>query len=232
MFITIEGVTGSGKSYFSDLLLKNLTEKYKLPVRKVGGFIDRPDNELPKITRFLKQLMKTARFLNLPWFCETLLLLSEQSYNVEEYVNPSIKGREIILYENYSDALWVYQLMQSEKSKVEKAKIESVLSLLIEMQYETFNYPKPDKIIFIKSNIFTIADRLNTRSGEPVPKNEIHEIEKVIVNYSHLYDGNSNVSLVNNEYDETNNDKNLIDIIERISIEINQDFIKIGHQTN
>ena len=44
--VVFEGVTGSGKTYFVRKLSKLLTEKFKIPIQRMGGFVERDDLEL------------------------------------------------------------------------------------------------------------------------------------------------------------------------------------------
>ncbi len=199
--VVVEGVTGAGKTYFVEKLEAVLSAKMRLPVLKMGGFINQDQNDTPPITKFLRDLMKASRFIGLPWLAETTILLAEQAYNVERYVLPAYAKGSVILYENYNDALVAYQLMRGQSLPVTQEVLLRLLRNLVNMQYKPFGYPRPDLTVYLKSPLLTICTRLRTREPRPVSKKDKASIEAIAKNYERMYTGSKGVTRVLNHAD-------------------------------
>ena len=110
LFISFEGIDGSGKSTQIDLLAKYLI-KEKKPIVKTeepGG--TKGSNEIRKIL---------LRENNFQWSVETetLLFMAARVDHVEKVIKPAIKDNKIVLCDRFMDSTIVYQGMRSAKAK-------------------------------------------------------------------------------------------------------------------
>lgn len=197
--VVFEGATGSGKSFFVNKLSKHLYNNYSISIKRIGGFLDKDDEDTPEITKALRRMMEAFRFIGLPWLCETTILLSEQAFNLEEIVMPAYEQGRVIFYENYNDALIAYQLMRGLELNVSQKKLLSVLEDLVNLQHQPFGYPIPDLTVYIATPITTIINQLESRDGKKVTKRDKNMIQTVIQNYSNMYNNNNRIIQINND---------------------------------
>jgi len=101
MFITFEGIEGSGKSTQIDLLYSYLVEKgYDvLKTREPGG------TPLGESVREI--LIKKGRDIN-P-LSEMLLMMAMRSQHVEDVIIPALRQKKIVLCDRFYDATYAYQ---------------------------------------------------------------------------------------------------------------------------
>lgn len=197
-FVVIEGATGVGKTYFAEKLSLILNEQFGYTIKRLGGFIKTDEKELSHITRLLKEFMRQSRFINLPWLCETTLLFSEQAHNIDEFLIPSLASRKVVLYENYDDALYAYQMARGLAINIPMKELDQVLKKLTSFQYKPFSYPKPDILVYIKSPLNLSLERLNQREPRPVSKEDKNMIKIIKNNYEELYRKRKKVIIINN----------------------------------
>ncbi|MBM3331800.1 hypothetical protein FJY68_08120 [candidate division WOR-3 bacterium] len=199
--ITIEGVTGAGKSYFTRHLAKRLRGVHHMPVTILGGFGDQEvkEDQLPHITLFVRQLMRVGgRFLGLPWLCETTLLLAEQAFYVETYLLPALRSGNVVLYVSYNDALVAYQLMRGASTGRTQDSLLRVLKQLIDLQFDPFHYPKQNLTVYVSAPDGTCFQRLLERDHRPVSAKDKKVIRLIKANYAKLYESRKYVVLIDN----------------------------------
>lgn len=197
--VVIEGVTGSGKYHFARLLKEELERRKAPDVLRIGGFREPSEREIPPITEFLRSLMEVTRFIGLPWLCETTILLAEQAYNVDSVVLPALRQGATVLYENYDDALLVYQQNRPAKRGVRREALVRVLKDLVRLQYEPFGYPKPTIIVYLRSPPAVIWKRLEERDHHEVSRIDRKFILKVGREYERLYAKRRGVVIITND---------------------------------
>jgi dTMP kinase len=101
MFITFEGVEGSGKTTQVDLLYDYLADKgYELiKTREPGG------------TAFGEALRKSLLQPDIHVFplSELLLLMAMRAQHVEEVIGPALQDGKIVICDRFTDATFAYQ---------------------------------------------------------------------------------------------------------------------------
>ncbi len=102
MFITFEGIEGSGKSTQAKLLYEWLIDKgcRVILTREPGG-----TRSAEEIRRFILE-DRDERF---PPFAELLLYMAARSFHVENLIEPSLKEGLIVISDRFSDATLAYQ---------------------------------------------------------------------------------------------------------------------------
>lgn len=102
VFITLEGVEGSGKTTQLGRLARSLKgEGYRVVVtREPGG--------TPVAERLRAVLLQTARERIRPE-CEALLILASRSQHVSHVIRPALRRGDIVLCDRFSDSTLAYQ---------------------------------------------------------------------------------------------------------------------------
>ncbi len=102
LFITFEGIEGSGKTTQVDLLKKALQKKgYSVLItREPGGTVIGDQIRDVLLKRQNKKLVPLA---------ELLLYEASRAQHVQEKIQPALKKGKIVLSDRYSDATTVYQ---------------------------------------------------------------------------------------------------------------------------
>ena len=108
LFITFEGIEGSGKSYQCQKLYKKLKKK-KFPViltREPGGTIGAEKiRDIILQDYFYKN--KKNQFGK---YTDTLLYLAARNEHVENKINPALSKKKIVLCDRYIDSTFAYQV--------------------------------------------------------------------------------------------------------------------------
>lgn len=102
MFITFEGIEGSGKSTAARLLAEYLEDKGHavLCTREPGG---------SALGRKLRAMLLDTRTLNLRNRAELFLFLADRAQHVSEVIRPALDEGQIVLCDRYVDSTLAYQ---------------------------------------------------------------------------------------------------------------------------
>jgi dTMP kinase len=151
LFITFEGIEGSGKSYLSNKLFKKI-KKRKIPVihtREPGG-----TNEAEEIRKIiLKDYFKSNIKINFNKYTDTLLYLAARNEHVINKIKPAILQKKIIICDRFVDSTIAYQVYGKG---VNKKLIDSVHKYIL-------GSLKPDLTFVLKVKISKAIKRLNKR---------------------------------------------------------------------
>ena len=108
IFITFEGIEGSGKSYQAQRLYKNL-KKRNIPsilTREPGG-----TKSAEKIREvILKDYFHAGTKEKFNKYTDTLLYLSARNEHLENKIRPAIKKKKIIICDRFVDSTLAYQV--------------------------------------------------------------------------------------------------------------------------
>ena len=151
LFITFEGIEGSGKSYQSKKLYINLIKK-KIPViltREPGG------TKSAEIIRkvILDDYFQTDSREKFNKNTDTLLYLASRNEHIKNKIKPAIYKKKIIICDRFVDSTFAYQVFGKG---VNKNLVNSVHKYIL-------SSIKPDLTFILKVNISKALQRLNKR---------------------------------------------------------------------
>ncbi len=151
LFITFEGIEGSGKSYQSKKLYRKI-KKLKLPViltREPGG------TESAEIIRkiILDDYFYSKKGEKFDNYTDTLLYLASRNEHIKNKIKPEFLKKKIVICDRFTDSTMAYQVYGK---KVNKNLIESVNKYIL-------SGIKPNFTFILTSNISTAMKRLNKR---------------------------------------------------------------------
>ena len=137
MFITLEGVDGSGKTSHIPHLVEYLREKnYKVyPAREPGG---------TPIGERIRKVVLDLRNADMNLRTETLLFLAARAQFVENVIKPHLTAGEIVISDRFADSTIAYQGYGHQQSldaisilvKYAKNGLEPDLTLLLNLDAE------------------------------------------------------------------------------------------------
>ena len=151
LFITFEGIEGSGKSYQSRKLYKNIKRK-KIPVvltREPGG-----TKSAEKIREvILKDYFHPDSKEKFNKYTDTLLYLAARNEHIENKIKPAINKKKIIICDRFTDSTLAYQVYGKG---VNKSLVDFVHKYIL-------GSIKPDLTFVLKVNITKALQRLKKR---------------------------------------------------------------------
>ena len=151
LFITFEGIEGSGKSYQSKKLFKELS-KIGLPVihtREPGGTVNA--EKIRKV--LLDDYFHSDKKQEFNKYTDTLLYLASRSEHIEKKIKPAISKKNIILCDRFIDSTIAYQVYGK------RVNINLVNSV---HKYILANI-KPNITFILKADVTKALKRLNKR---------------------------------------------------------------------
>ena len=153
-FITFEGIEGSGKSYQSRILYKNL-KRAKFPVhltREPGGTIG-----AEKIRNLiLKDYFHKNKKEQFDKYTDTLLYLAARNEHIINYIKPALINKKIIICDRFIDSTLAYQVYGKQ---VNRKLINNIHSIILKNI-------KPDLTFVLKVNIDKAMKRINKRKSK------------------------------------------------------------------
>ena len=151
IFITFEGIEGSGKSYQSRKLYKKIKEM-KLPAiytREPGG---------TKGAEKIRELILKDYFDKNPKEkfsknTDTLLYLASRNEHIEKKIKPAIRSKKIIICDRFIDSTLAYQVYGKKVNK----------NLINHIHKHILGNLRPNLTILLIANISNAMNRLNKR---------------------------------------------------------------------
>ena len=151
LFITFEGIEGSGKTYQSKKLYKNIKKKKLAAVytREPGG---------TKSAEIIRKIILSDYFHSnskekFDKYTDTLLYLAARNEHIINKIKPSILKKKIIICDRFVDSTTAYQVYGKN---VNKHLVNSVHKYIL-------NNIKPDLTFILKVNISVALQRLKKR---------------------------------------------------------------------
>jgi len=151
LFITFEGIEGSGKSFQSKKLYKNLKKKKitSILTREPGG-----TKSAEKIRDvILKDYFHPESKEKFSKYTDTLLYLAARNEHIENKIRPAIKKKKIIICDRFVDSTSAYQIYGKG---VNKSFIDSIHKHILQGL-------KPDLTFILTSKISKAMKRLQKR---------------------------------------------------------------------
>ena len=153
-FITFEGIEGSGKSYQSKILYKNLKKKnFSVNLtREPGGTLG-----AEKIRNLiLKDYFHKNKKEQFNKYTDTLLYLASRNEHIIKKIIPALSKKRIVICDRFIDSTIAYQVYGKN---VDKKLIDSVHSFILKNS-------KPDLTFVLKVNINKAMKRINERKSK------------------------------------------------------------------
>ena len=154
LFVTFEGIEGSGKSFQSQRLFKNLKNK-KLPViltREPGGTFGA--EKIRKI--ILDDYFDTKGKQNFDKYTDTLLYLAARNEHIDNKIKPAALKKKIVICDRFVDSTVAYQTFGK---KVDINFVNFIHRYIL-------HYIKPDLTFILKINITKALKRLKKRKNK------------------------------------------------------------------
>ena len=166
LFITFEGIEGSGKSYHALRLYKNLKKKNisSILTREPGG--TRSAEKIREV--ILKDYFHPESKEKFNKYTDTLLYLAARNEHLENKIRPAIKKKKIIICDRFIDSTSAYQIYGKG---VNKNFINSIHKYILQGI-------KPNLTFVLIANISKAMKRLNKRKN----KNRYDKFSKVFYN--------------------------------------------------
>jgi len=130
MFITFEGVEGSGKSTQVKLLAELLTEMgHKVTLTREPGW--------GRLGELIRKIILDERDLELDPFSELCLFCADRAQHVRDFIKPKLQDGEIVICDRYFDSTVVYQGYgrKLDKRLVNKIAAASTLDLIPDVTF-------------------------------------------------------------------------------------------------
>ena len=151
LFVTFEGIEGSGKSFQSKKLFRKI-QSMRLPAiytREPGG-----TNGAEKIREvILKDYFHQKSGEKFNRYTDTLLYLAARSEHIEKKLKPAISKKKIIICDRFIDSTLAYQVYGKG---VNKSLVDSVHKYIL-------GNIKPDMTFVLRVNISKALQRLKKR---------------------------------------------------------------------
>ena len=151
LFITFEGIEGSGKSYQSLKLYKSIKKK------NISVILTREPGGTPSAEKIRKVILddyfhpdSKEKFDK---YTDTLLYLASRNEHIVNKIKPAILKKRIIICDRFTDSTLAYQVYGKG---VNKSFVDSIQKYILESI-------KPDLTFILKVNISTALQRLKKR---------------------------------------------------------------------
>jgi dTMP kinase len=186
MFITFEGLDGSGKStqieLLKDRLLKFIQEPghvrgyQPLITRQPGGTAIGQD--LRKYLKYHPGVMTDE--------AELLLFAADKALHVHQMIGPELELGGIVLCDRFIASIYAYQ------GYMRGLPMEKVISLMDDAVSYKSGRVYPTMEFYIRIPVETSLDRISKREGSAEPKDRFEKreiLEKVAEGYDYFYEG-------------------------------------------
>ena len=176
IFITFEGIEGSGKSYQAKKLYHNIKKKNIIPIltREPGG------TKSAEIIRevILKDYFDSNSKEKFDKYTDTLLYLAARNEHLENKIRPAIKKKKIVICDRFIDSTIAYQVYGK---KVSKKFIDNLHKYILKGL-------KPDFTFILTVNIKKAMNRLkkrkNKNSYDKFSSNFYKKVQKAFIKIS------------------------------------------------
>ena len=157
LFITFEGIEGSGKSYQSLRLYKKIKRKgySAIYTREPGG---------TKNSESIRKIILTGKKNKFTKVTDTLLYLASRNENFKRIIKPSLSKKKIVICDRFIDSTLAYQVYGNGVSR----------SLVNSIHDYILGSVKPDLTFILKLKLSKAFERINRRK-----KNRYDKFSKI-----------------------------------------------------
>lgn len=162
MFITFEGVEGSGKSTQAKLLAEFIAQLgHKVTLTREPGW--------GQLGELIRKVILDKRDIDLDAFSELCLFCADRAQHVRDFIRPKLEAGEIVICDRYFDSTVVYQGhgRKLDKRLVNKIAQASTLDLIPDVTF-LLNLP-------IKTGLTRLQSREEITKMDEEPL-EFHEM--------------------------------------------------------
>jgi len=205
LFVTFEGIEGSGKSFQSQKLFENLKNK-KLPViltREPGGTFGA--EKIRKI--ILDDYFDTKGKQNFDKYTDTLLYLAARNEHVNYKIKPAILKKNIVICDRFIDSTIAYQVYGKGVNK----------NLINLIHKYVLGKLKPDLTFVLTVNMNKALKRLKKRKKknryDKFSKKFYINVQKAFIKIARK--NKSRYIIIDNSQDSKNVEKNILNMILR-----------------
>ena len=208
LFVTFEGIEGSGKSYQCRKLYKNL-KKRRIPAlltREPGG-----TSGAEKIREvILKDYFHPDSREKFNRYTDTLLYLAARNEHIENKIRPAISKKKNIICDRFIDSTLAYQVYGKG---VNKSLVDSVHKYIL-------GSIKPDLTFILKVNISKALQRLKKRKKknryDKFSKNFYNKVQNAFIRIAK--ENKRRCLILDNSKDSHEVEKNILEkFIERLN---------------
>ena len=154
LFVTFEGIEGSGKSYQIKQLAKNLKKK------KISTILTREPGGTTGAEKIRNLILEDYFYLDskvkFDKYTDTLLYLAARNEHVKNKIKPAISKKKIIICDRFIDSTLAYQVYCNGINK----------SLINSVHQHILGEIKPDLTFILKVNISKALSRLKKKKKE------------------------------------------------------------------
>lgn len=170
MFITLEGIDGSGKSTQARILEKVIREISGqddiLRTREPGGWDG---------SEKLRSLILRENFSH-PW-TEAFLFLADRCEHVRRVINPALESGRTVLCERYNDSTLAYQVWGRG---LPEAEVRSVIA--------SAGLPEPDLTFWLDVDVVKALERVSMRGRPDRIESDCSLLERISEGYRSLWE--------------------------------------------
>ena len=151
LFITFEGIEGSGKSFQSKKLYKNIKRKKisAILTREPGG--TKSAEKIRKV--ILDDYFEKDSKIKFDKYTDTLLYLAARNEHLKDKIIPALKSKKIVICDRFIDSTLAYQV---DGKKVNKSFVDSIHKHIL-------GKTRPDLTFILKVDINKAMKRLKKR---------------------------------------------------------------------
>ena len=202
LFITVEGVDGSGKSLLIDYLVDILKTAHfdVVQTREPGG--------TPFANRIRSLLLDFSEEEVTP-MTEMLLFTASRAQHVESFIKPNLAEGKVVISDRYADTMFAYQGVGRSLSEPTK-KIHDVLM-------KQLDFTGPHLTIFLDVSLEVSNQRCLERGCDDRMDVEANKMKKAIIDeYRNIAKNNRNrVATINANHDFATVLTNVVGVLEQ-----------------
>jgi len=173
LFITFEGIEGSGKSYQSQKLYKNLRKN------NISAILTREPGGTNGAERIRKLILEDYFYPNskeqFNKYTDTLLYLASRNEHIKNKIKPAISQKKIVICDRFIDSTLAYQVYGKG---VNKNFVDSVHKYILEDI-------KPDLTFILKVKLSKALQRLKKRKKknryDKFSRNFYNKVQKAFI---------------------------------------------------